>query len=457
MLSLNPGAAIEDQPATTVFLPNIVKKLGGEWGWNTPFIVQNVGSRSARVTFDFYRFSDGALVKTRDVAALAPGRSVFHSPNHDSELAAGGQYAVVLRSFGAPIVAVVNAQQNEQIDRLLESMSYVGITTGSHRLYAPYVALLTGSWYCTVVVQNLGSGPSTVVAEFRSIGGGSSARLSRIIAPKRSAVIDPRFETAIAPGKEYALTLTSAELVGAVVNCHDDGPTVEMPRAFAYNALAEGATTSYVPFLERSGVTNTRAIVQNAGTGTASPKLRFHSVGAPYEVAEITGPPLEPGASWAFDPRFDSRLSRGEYALTVTGGQFATAEVTTGPAWASASTAAISGSTILFLPNVTRTLGGWLGWTTSINVQSTGALEAAAGFYRFGDGEPAYLLRLRFDATGSAVRIDPRLLPGLSDDTQFAVVIESGPGGVAATVSQRRGIGGDGTMTYEAVPQIGAP
>src|SRR6266508_3887056 len=104
--SSTQAVALDLQPTTTIYLPNIVKMLGGTDGWNTPFIVQNVGAVSATLTFDFYRFTDGALVKTRNVNGLAPGTSVFHSPNHDVDLAAGGQYSVVIKSFGSPVVAV---------------------------------------------------------------------------------------------------------------------------------------------------------------------------------------------------------------------------------------------------------------------------------------------------------------------------------------------------------------
>src|SRR5213083_163572 len=105
--------AVDVQPTTTIYLPNIVKMLGGADGWNTPIIVQNVGTARADLTFEFYRFSDGALSRTRTVTGLAPGTSVFDSPNHDEELSPNGQYSVVVKSYGSPVLAVVNEHQNE--------------------------------------------------------------------------------------------------------------------------------------------------------------------------------------------------------------------------------------------------------------------------------------------------------------------------------------------------------
>src|SRR6266508_6649229 len=76
--SSTQAVALDLQTTTTIFPPNIVKMLGGDDGWNTPFIVQNVGTGSASVSFEFYSFADGSLVKTRNISGLAPGTSVFH-------------------------------------------------------------------------------------------------------------------------------------------------------------------------------------------------------------------------------------------------------------------------------------------------------------------------------------------------------------------------------------------
>ena len=126
--------AVDLQATTTIYLPNIVKMLGGADGWTTPFIVQNVGTNSTNLTFEFRRFSDGAVVKSRTVAGLAPGTSVFHAPNADTELAAGGQYSVVIKSFGSAVVAVVNEHQNEANPQRQEALSYDGLTSGSTKV-----------------------------------------------------------------------------------------------------------------------------------------------------------------------------------------------------------------------------------------------------------------------------------------------------------------------------------
>ena len=70
------------------------------------------------------------MVKTRTVTGLAPGTSVFHCPNCDNELAAGGQFSVVIKSFGSPVVAVVNEHQNEANPQRQEALSYDGLAFG---------------------------------------------------------------------------------------------------------------------------------------------------------------------------------------------------------------------------------------------------------------------------------------------------------------------------------------
>jgi hypothetical protein len=448
-------AAGEIQPTTTIYLPNIVKMLGGADGWNTPFIVQNVGSGNASVSFEFYRFSDGGLVKTRNVTGLAPGTSVFHSPNHDPELAAGGQYSVVVKSLGSPIVAIVNEHQNEQDPQRQEALSYDGLTSGSTRVYLPYVAAVVGGWYCTVIMQNLGFAAASVAAGFKSFDGTKTAQLTRSIPAAGSKFIDPRFESALVAGTEYAISLTSDQPIGVVVNCHDDDATVAAPRAFSYDGVpATSQPLNLIPYIQRNvqGST-TRVMVQNVGITTATPALQLFRLGVFTPAVSVTGPSLAAGSTWAFDPRLQAGLSDGEYSVKVTGGQFGTLAATTGPTSASGATGTALISAKLYLPNITRTLGGAQGWTTPINVQSNSSENATLRWYRFADGALVHTQLLLFDGYGQTIRVDPRTVAALSDDTQYAVVVTSEAGLVAVSVSELSFRGGDGAMSYEAVLQ----
>lgn len=447
--------AVDRQPFTTIFLPNIVKMLGGDDGWNTPFIVQNVGNGPTDVQFEFYSFADGALVKTKTVPAVAAGTSVFHSPNHDSELAAGGQYSVVIKSFDAPVVAVVNEHQSEANAQRQEALSYDGLTAGSTKVYLPLVAAVASGWYCTVIAQNLGLALASVSADFRSFDGLKTAQVTRSIPARGSKFIDPRFESGLVAGTEYAVTLTSTQPIGAVVNCHNDDASVAAPRAFSYNGSpASNEITAFAPYTVKDLAARTsRVIVQNAGSTPARPVMTLMLLGAGAGLFEtVNGPAnLQPGAVWAYD-LLTSQPFGGERSVTVTGGQFALLVESRGATSAMAYTGSTEWSSRIYLPNITRTLGGATGWSTPIVVQAQHGYVATLSWYRFTDGVLVHTQRLDFGLiTGRAFKVDPRDIPQLSDNTQYAVVIESSAGGVGAVVLELNARGGDSAMAYEGM------
>jgi hypothetical protein len=100
-----------------------------------------------------------------------------------------------------------------------------------------------------------------------------------------------------------------------------------------------------------------------------------------------------------------------------------------------------------FLPNVTRTLGGAAGWTTPIILQSVSASGATVEWRRFSDGVLVTTQNLTM-AAGSALRIDPLAVGGLSDDTQYAVTA-TGVGGSLAAIVIELASGADNAMIYE--------
>lgn len=447
------GFAIDLQATTTIYLPNIVKMLGGPDGWNTPFIVQNVGSATTNLTFDFRRFSDGAVVKTRTVTGLAPGTSVFHAPNNDAELAAGGQYSVVIKSFGSPVVAVVNEHQNEANPQRQEALSYDGLTSGSTKVYLPYVAALAGGFYCTVITQNLGAALGAVTADFKSYDGLKTAQVSRAVPAGGSQFIDPRFESALVAGTDYGVTMTATQPIGVVVNCHNDDASVPAPRAFSYNGIpASSEIRTFGPYAAKnvSGRTS-RVIVQNAGTAPAQPVLLWGSLGGPITTF-LNGPAaLAPGSVWVYDFGTSS-LPDGERSIYVRGGEFALLVDTRSATSAMAYTGGAEYSNRVYLPNITRTLGGPSGWTTPIVVQVQDGFAATLKWYRFADGVLVYTQPLSFGFfAGMSIKVDPRSIPQLSDDTQYAVTIEATEGGVGAVVLELNDRGGDSAMSYEGM------
>src|SRR2546426_9416904 len=101
-----------------------------------------------------------------------------------------------------------------------------------------------------------------------------------------------------------------------------------------------------------------------------------------------------------------------------------------------------------FLPNVTRTFGGW---TTPIILQTVTGAGASVEWRRFIDGALVKTQNLTI-SSGSGLRIDPRAVAGLSDFTQYAVTVAGIGGTVVAIVTELNLLAGDGAMAYEGFP-----
>src|SRR3989442_2094897 len=456
-LTATPHPAAAAGPLTnTVYLPNITKMLGGGDGWQTPFIVQNVGSVATDLTMDFFSVADDSLVKTRSVTGLAPGTSVFHDPNSDPGLGTTGQFSVVVKSFGAPVVSVVNEHQNVTNTARQEALSYLGLSSGSTRVFVPYAAKNVAGWLTTFIMQNLGAAPTNVTAQFRSVDGTSTTTIPRTIAPGRSQFIDPTVEPGLAAGLEYSVALSADQPIGVVVNAHNDAAGTIAPRGFSYNGIpAPSGNNVFLPYVQKNvdGAT-TRLIIQNAGIINASATVRFRLAAQFATPIIVNGPVLAPGASWSYDPASNGAIADGAYGVTVAGVSFVAVAATLGGTTAAGTTSTDARATTLYFPNVTKTLGGANGWTTPIAVQSTGADNVTLKWYRFADGALAYTQVLIFNEYGQTFRIDPRQIPDLPDNTQFAVVATAGPGGqlgIAGIVTELNFSGGDGAMNYEGV------
>jgi len=458
-------------PTTTIFLPNITKMLGGPSGWVTPFIVQNVGVKKATLEVSFFRFSDGGLITCRRVDNLAPATSFADYPNNDPDLPPDAQFSVVVKSFGSEVVSVVNEHQGG-VGARAEALSYNGLTTGATTVYLPFVAkpepapctaipqtdaTCNVRWITTFVMQNFGAADATVTARFVSYDGASTATLSRTIAPGRSRFIDPTVEPQLRAGRYYSVVLTSTQPIGVIANAHDDAPTTTAPRGFSYNGIAQPSSADvFLPYVRRDGVVpRTYAngvLIQNGGTSDVTPTLTFQRLGGgnPFTIAAAA--PVKAGMSWYFDPEAYPLVTVGEYSVVVSGGTLAVLDATLS-AGAAMGYVGMSGlGNRAYLPNITRTLGGARGWTTPIVLQSTGATSATLRWYRFADGALVTRQTVGLFGRGAAIRVDPRNVIGLSDDTQYGVVVDAQGGTIAALVTELNFEGGDGTMIYEGFP-----
>ena len=465
----------------TLYLPNITKNLGGPTGWYTPFIVQNTGATTTMLEVSFYKFSDGTCQSRSLVSGIAPGTSYANDPRDTTKnatLPVEGQFAVVVKSYGSTVVGVVNEHQGT--GTRAEALSYNGFTAGANTVYLPNITRrLFGLFVTLFIIQNLGEGVASVQATFRTFDGtGVPITIGRTIDSGRSKPIDPNSNdfNLGAPGltdnKQYAVTVTSNQPVAVVVNTHADAATVAAPVAYATDGVTAGAATIYAAYAAKNAAGINRystIVVQNLGAAAVTPQITFTPlVGSTGTANTYTFGSIQPNSSKAFDPRFSFStqgttnvpcstggadcLADGEYSVRISGGaSLAAAMNVISNATAMGYAATAAPATKFFLPNVTRTLGGANGWSTPIVIQSVTATGATVEWRRFADGALVTTQTLTIPS-GSATRVDPRTVSGLSDDTQYAVTVNGTGGTVTAIVTELNFEGGDGAMTYEGFP-----
>src|SRR5205814_1440679 len=94
-----PGCDTPGTPTKSVFLPNITRRF---FGFDTPFIIQNLGTAATSATARFVSF-DGSVPTVTALRTIDPGRSQFIDPNYEPGLVDGHQYAVTVTSPVQPI------------------------------------------------------------------------------------------------------------------------------------------------------------------------------------------------------------------------------------------------------------------------------------------------------------------------------------------------------------------
>ena len=95
----------------------------------------------------------------------------------------------------------------------------------------------------------------------------------------------------------------------------------------------------------------------------------------------------------------------------------------------------------LYLPNVTKTLGGPQGFQTPFIVQNTGSVATSLelSFYRFSDGSCIARRNIQVLAPGASYADVPNNDLDLPDNTQFSVTVRSFGANVVSVVNQHKG------------------
>ncbi len=487
----DPGTSNPNPPAvtSTVYLPNITRRLGGPDGFYTPFIIQNTGTANTELEVSFYKFTDGSCVERYLIFNMAPGTSHANNPNDtvlNPTLPDDAQFSVVVQSFGSKIVGVVNEHQG--VGNRAEALSYDGFTTGANTVYLPNITRkFFGLFDTPFIIQNLGSSTASVTASFKSFDGtGPTIVIPRTIDPGKAKPIDPDSDDINlgAPGltdnKQYAVTVSSNQTVAVVVNTQADKPTVAQPVAWSTDGVTTGAATLYGAYAAKNAQGVGRyspIIVQNLGAAAVTPKITFTPLtGSPGTANTYTFPAINPNSSKALDPRFSFStqgttntpcttggadcLADGEYNIKIEalGGNIAAQVNVSTASTGMGYSATASPATKFFLPNLTKSLcfcptpTQTTGWTTPILLQSVTATSVTLSWYNFVGGALAFTQTVTM-TPGSGMRIDPWSNPQLAADKQYSVVVDGGTGTVTAIVSEFAP-GGDNAMMYEGFAAI---
>ena len=452
----------------TLYLPNVTKTLGGPQGFQTPFIVQNTGTSSTNIEVTFYKFADASCVTRRSVQNLAPGASFADVPNNDTDLPDNTQFSVTVRSFGNTVVSVVNQHKGG-----IEADAYSAAATGATTVYLPNVVRRFFGFHSPAIIQNLGTMATVVSARYQSFDGTApTMTFTRSISPGQSQFIEPNSDdpTLGAPGlvdgKQYSVTITSAQPVSVVLNTHNDDPGVALPVFYSANGISTGAATVYGAYAVKNanGDRVSTIVVQNLSAGPLTPSLTFTPLLTGGTTQTFMAPaPIAAGSSWAFDPRFingvassDSTtlctvtaatcLGNGEYSFTAqgNGGSVAAMVNVLGADSAMGYTASPIPAATYNLPNVLASYGGW---TTPIYLQSVSATSATLTWKPFlGGAATTQTITL---IPGVTMKIDPNI--SVPQGTQYAVTVTAN-GTVAAIVMELNSSGGDNAMIYGGFP-----
>lgn len=303
--------------AANVYLPNVTRRLGGPSGWETPFIVQNLGSSAVTASVLFYSFADGTLVKRIDGVALQPGRAKPFVPSQIDGLQDDSQYAVVVQGpAGAQLYAVVNEHQGVQ------AMSYEGLLAGAQTIYLPNVTRYLGGtngWSTPFIVQNLGASPATFSLSFYTFGTGTlAARADNLaVQPGRSYAVDARFVPAsLAPG-QYSVVIngSAGAQLGAIVNEHQ----FDAGMAMSYQGIANALPSAYLPYIQKgNGAVRwvSPVIAQNLGAASADVTVTLFDLGGRVALQRVFRS-VAPGAAAVLDPQDSTSLANGLYSALV--------------------------------------------------------------------------------------------------------------------------------------------
>ncbi|TMF23490.1 MAG: hypothetical protein E6I28_12735 [Chloroflexi bacterium] len=331
--------------ANTVYLPNITRKFFGLF--DTPFIIQNLGSSTASVTASFKSF-DGTGPTIVIPRTIDPGRAKPIDPDSDDiNLGAPGltdnkQYAVTV-SANQPVAVVVNTQADKASVANPVASATDGITSGAATVYGAYAAKNAQGVgrRSSIIVQNLGGAAVTPKITFTPLNGGpgtANTYTFGAINPNSSKAFDPRFSFStqgttnvpcstggadcLADG-EYSIRI---DALGGTIAAQVNIETATT--AMGYSATATPATKFFLPNLTKSlcfcpTPTQTTGwstpILLQSVTATTVTISWYNFAGGSLAFTQTVS--LAPGTATRIDPWSSSQLTADrQYSVVVDGG-----------------------------------------------------------------------------------------------------------------------------------------
>lgn len=237
--SVQMGYNCFNSGGSSVYLPNITKSY---YGWDTPFIVQNIGASETTLTIKYYDFTTGDLVYTVTPApTIGPRLSYAGRPWQisDSSLPSNKQYSVVVESSASNIVAVVNEQN--PISGSTQAMSYDGFNSGGSSVYLPNLTKSYYSWDTPFIIQNVGATDASVVVKFYDFTTGTEYTGAQqnisTLGSGRSVPIRPWQIAGLDSNKQYSAVVEASGSTVVVVVNEQYLSTTAIDQAMAYEGI----------------------------------------------------------------------------------------------------------------------------------------------------------------------------------------------------------------------------
>jgi len=274
------------EAAQRLYLPYVVK---GSDGWTSTIALQNPTDQAVTLTVTF--IGPTGSVVTAVGAGLSPQGATILPLQLLSGVPAGFQGTAVIDASGR--LAAVVAQDHPGSSR----HSYVGVTSGAPRLYAPLVQRGGRRGSTTLYVQNLGDQRETAQVTYYTPAGAVAA-LDTVPLPPRAAA-----PLRLADSPNLPDGFTGA----AVVESANGGPLGAVAAQIGSSGEARGYTLPADPSVtlaaplaaKNAGGWSTGIQVLNAGTAQAQVSVTYSPPAAPRTAAAVVGTSLAAGAAQA--------------------------------------------------------------------------------------------------------------------------------------------------------------